>query len=69
MDLALGLLANGTLENYLMNVPTHPGPKEVFLKHVNGLVEPKNGQPSLLHAPLLQEAFGLGPLEYITYCP
>jgi len=50
VELALGLLANGTLENYLMNVPTHLGPKEVFLEHVNGFVDPKMAnQPASMH--------------------
>jgi len=52
MELALGHLANGTLRNYLMNVLTHLRLKEVFLEHVNGLVDPQKGQPSPLHAPL-----------------
>ena len=33
-----------------MNVPTHLGPKEVFLKHVNGLVDSKvASQASSMH--------------------
>ena len=47
VELALSFLANGTLRNYLMNIRTHLGPKEVFLEHVNSLVDPKIAS----HAP------------------
>jgi len=50
LKLALGLLANGTLRNCLVNVPNHLGPKTVFLEHVNGVVDPKMGsQASSMH--------------------
>ena len=39
--LAFSLLANITLRNYFMNVSTHLSPREVFLEHVDGLVDPK----------------------------
>jgi len=39
-----------TLENYLMNVPTHLGAKDVFLKYVNVLVDSKvASQASSMH--------------------